>query len=73
MGRVKNQLMQEQEQEFEWELSYQEYLQEKQSEPSIIEIIEMARERLSPSTFQQMLWYVLATNNVDYKPTTRAQ
>ena len=42
MAQVKNQMMQEQGQEFELELSYQEYLQEKHSEPTGLEIMEMA-------------------------------
>ncbi len=42
MAQVKNQMMQEQGQEFELELSYQEYLQEKHSEPTELEIMEMA-------------------------------
>ena len=42
MAQVKNQMMQEQEQEFELELSYQEYLQENYSEPTGLEIMEMA-------------------------------
>jgi hypothetical protein len=68
MGRVKNQLMMEQEQEFELELSYQEWLRDNSSEPSELEIIDMAREMLSPSTFQEMLWHVISANNPDYRP-----
>ena len=68
MGRVKNQLMLEQEKEFELELSYQEWLRDNSSEPSESEIIDMAREMLSPSTFQEMLWYLVSANNPDYRP-----
>ena len=42
MAQVKNQMMQEQEQEFELALSYQEYLQEDHNEPTELEIMEMA-------------------------------
>ncbi len=72
MAQVKNQMMQEQEQEFELALSYQEYLQEKHSEPTELEIMEMAKEMLSPSTFSQLFWYVFAVNNTEYRPTVGA-
>ena len=42
MAQVKNQMMQEQEQEFELALSYQEYLQEENIEPTELAIMEMA-------------------------------
>lgn len=70
MGRVKNQLVLEQEQEFELELSYQEWLRDNSSEPSESEIIDMAREMLSPSTFHEMLWYLVSANNIGYRPTS---
>jgi hypothetical protein len=68
MGKIKNQLLAQQEEEFEFELSYQEYLQDNFSEPSEIEIIEMAREMLSASTFQEMLWHLVSANNIGYRP-----
>jgi hypothetical protein len=70
MGKIKNQLLAQQEEEFEFELSYREYLEANYSEPSAIEIIEMAREMLSPSTFQKMLWCVVSANNIGYRPTS---
>ena len=72
MAQVKNQMMLEQEQEFELALSYQEYLQEDHNEPTGLEIMEMAKEMLSPSTFSQLFWYVFATNNTEYRPTVGA-
>ena len=47
MSKVKNNMVLEQEKEFELELSYQEYLQEKSCEVNGIELIEKARE-ISP-------------------------
>lgn len=67
MGRVKEQMMILQEQEFAEELSYQEYLEEESNEPSGIEIMDMAREMLSPATFSEMFKYVYSCNNVGYK------
>ena len=72
MSKIKNQLMRQQQQEFELELDYQEYLQEKHSEPTGLEIMEMAKEMLSPSTFNEKFLYVFATNNSDYRPATGA-
>ena len=69
MAKVKEQMMKEQELEFEQELSYQEYLLDNFSEPSGVEIINMAREILRPSTFHEMMWSVFAANNVGYQPT----
>ena len=68
MGRVKSQMVLEQEREYALDLSYQEWLRDSSSEPSELEIIDMAREMLSPSMFQEMLWHVLAANNPDYRP-----
>ena len=42
MAQVKNQMMLEEEQELEFELSYREYLQEENIEPTELEIMEMA-------------------------------
>ena len=72
MAQVKNQMMLEEEQELEFELSYREYLQEENIEPTELAIMEMAKEMLSPSTFSQLFWYVFATNNTDYRPATEA-
>ena len=72
MAQVKNQMMLEEEQELEFELSYREYLQENYSEPTELEIMEMANEMLSPSTFSQLFWYVFAENNTEYRPTVGA-
>ncbi len=70
MSGVKNQLMLNQDKEFELELSYQEWLRDNSSESSAVDIIEMAREMLSPSTFHEMLWHVVSANNIEYRPTS---
>lgn len=72
MSKIKNQLMMQQQQEFELELSYREYLQENHGEPTGLEIMAMAKEMFSPSTFSEMFWYVFATNNANYRPATGA-
>ena len=69
MSKVKEQMMQEQEEEFEEELSYQEYLRDNSTEPNSIEIMDMAREILRPTLFSKFYWYVNAKNNTDYNPT----
>ena len=68
MGKVKSQMMQEQEEEFELDLSYGEWLMENESEPSAVEIMDMARDVLSPATFSQMYNYLYSANNTEYKP-----
>ncbi len=68
MSKVKEQMMIDEAQEFELELSYQEYLQDNYTEPSSIEVMDMAREILRANTFTKLFWYVNATNNIDYNP-----
>ena len=72
MAQVKNQMMLEEAQELELELSYREYLQEENIEPTELAIMEMAKEMLSPSTFSELFWYVFAVNNTEYRPTVGA-
>ena len=68
MGQVKNQMMKQQEEEFLLELSYGEWLRDNTEEPSASEIMDMAKEMLSPSAFTEMFWYVYSANNVEYLP-----
>ncbi|WP_373034911.1 hypothetical protein [Sulfurimonas sp.] len=71
MALVKNQLMKEQEEEFEQELSYQEWLRDNMQESSELEITRMAKEFLEPYTIENFFLYVFSMNNVEYIPTTK--
>jgi hypothetical protein len=66
MAQVKNQLMKELDMEFYLEVAYQEWLDKNFSEPSEAEIIQMAKEYLSPYTIEEFPLYVSCANNVWY-------
>ncbi len=68
MGRVKEQMMIEQEREFEHELSYQEYLEEESDEPYATYMMKMAKALLSGETYYELFWSVYSANNVGYYP-----
>ncbi len=66
--KVKDKYMQEQEEEFELDLAYEEWLRDNFKEPNAVEILDMARENLSYESFMEMQWAVCAKNNIYYKP-----
>ena len=68
MGRVKNQLVLEQEQEFELELSYQEWLKDNTDEPSEQELNEMEEDLEKSSTSENRIITHKSLNNTNYDP-----
>ena len=69
MSKVKEHYMKMQEQEFELDLSYQEWLRENLQEPSESEINEMEEEFLwKPSNRCNRILSDIALNNTDYNP-----
>jgi hypothetical protein len=69
MGKVKSQMMIEEEQEFELELSYQEWLRDNTSEPSENELNEMEQDFLQKPHFvsNQIITH-RPLNNPNYNP-----
>lgn len=62
MGRVKEDLMKQQEEEFELELSYQEWLSNNTQEPTEAEVYDMERD------YNNRVMNLLSFNNSDYNP-----
>ena len=69
MSRVKDQMEQEKQDEFELDLSYQEWLRDNLMEPSESEINEMEEDFLSKSSNRcNHIVSDVALNNTDYNP-----
>ena len=68
MSKVKEHYMQEQENEFELELSYQEWLIDNFQEPSEREINEMEEDFNKSSAVKNRIITNRALNNTDYSP-----
>ena len=66
MGKVKDYKEREYHDEFELALGYQEWLADNFLDPTIVEIMDMAREVLKPETMVEMFWSMNAENNVEY-------
>lgn len=69
MSKVKEQMMHEQEQEFEFELSYQEWLRDNIAEPTSNELDEMEQDLLNKSHFcKNRIITQQPLNNTNYYP-----
>lgn len=69
MSKIKEQMMQEQEEEFELELSYQEWLRDNIDEPSESELDEMEQDFLTKSNFaRNRIITQRPLNNTNYYP-----
>ena len=69
MSKVKEQMMQEQQQEFELELSYQEWMMENVQEPSENELDEMEQDFYKkPHFVSNRIITHKALNNTNYQP-----
>ena len=69
MSKVKEQMMHEQEQEFELELSYQEWLRDNENEPTEKELDEMEHDYLKQPYFvSNRIITQKALNNSNYIP-----
>lgn len=66
--KVKDAFMQQQEFEFELDLSYREWLMENFSEPSEMEINEMERDCYQSQTVSNRIVTLKPLNNIDYYP-----
>ncbi len=69
MGKVKEQLLLQEQQEFELNLSYQEWLRDNIQEPSEDELNEMEHDFIrKPYFVQNRIITHRALNNTDYQP-----
>ena len=69
MSKAKEQMMLEQEQEFELELSYQEWLRDNTDEPNELELNEMEIDFIEkPTTVKNRIITHKALNNTKYDP-----
>ena len=67
MSKVKEQMLRQQEEEFELDISYAEWLRDNQ-EPSETEISKMAKEFLEPYNLESFYLFMFSMNNVGYRP-----
>lgn len=68
MGRIKEQMLLEQEQEYELDLSYAEWLRDNTQESTELDINRMAKEYMEPYNLENFYLYVFSVNNVEYMP-----
>ena len=69
MSKIKEQMMLEQEQEFELELSYQEWLRDNFSEPSESDVNEMEQDFITkPHFVENQILSESSLNNPNYDP-----
>ena len=68
MGKVKDYMEREYNNEFELALGYKEWLRDNFLDPTIVEIMDMAEEVLSAETMNELFWDMNAENNSDYIP-----
>ena len=66
--KVKDKYTQEQEEEFEIDLDYEEWLDENNTPLTIKEALDMAKEKLSHESYIEMRWFMLALNCIYYNP-----
>ena len=66
--KVKDKLMQEQQEEFERDLGYEEWLDQNNKSLTVEEAWDMARDKLSHESYIELRWLMLAANCIYYKP-----
>ena len=72
MSKVKDLYMRQQEEEFELDLSYQEWLRDNLLEPSDDELNEMEEDFIKSSNRCNHILSDIALNNTDYNPAEGA-
>ena len=68
MSKLSEHYLQLEQEEFELDLSYAEWLEDNIGEPSEKEMTEMARDVLYPYTSNNLHLYVSSVNNIEYLP-----
>ena len=66
--KVKDKLMEEQQEEFERDLGYEEWLDQNKKPLTVKEALDMVKDKYSYEVYIEMRWYMLAANCIYYNP-----
>ena len=66
--KVKEKFIEEQQEEFERDLGYEEWLDQNKKPLTVKEALDMVKDKYSYEVYIEMRWFMLATNCIYYNP-----